>query len=118
MVFETDRNTVLVYSLDDAGNITSNSPTVATTTRDIEGLLSQTTVYVVDPNKVENKETRVIGFEGKSIAEINTIIEQIIPMRSLSPSGGKRRTNNYATRRKIKTRVCKPKRNRRRIYRK
>lgn len=111
-----DRNNVLVYSLDEEE--TPNLKTV-TNTDDIEGILSQTTVYVVDPNKVKNEQTRVIGFEGKSIAEINTIIEQIIPpmlspSASPSPSGGKRRTNNYATRRKIKTRVCKPKRSRRR----
>jgi len=100
-------NVVLSYSLnkEDASN-----PTALTTPDDIEGFLSQTTVYVVDPNKVENNETKVIGFEGKSIAEINKIIEQIIPTLSPSPSGGKRRTNNYATRRKIKTRVCKSKR--------
>ena len=111
-----DRNNVLVYSLDEEE--TPNLKTV-TNTDNIEGFLSQTKVYVVDPNKVKNEQTRVIGFEGKSIAEINTIIEQIIPpmlspSASPSPSGGKRRTNNYATRRKIKTRVCKPKRSRRR----
>jgi hypothetical protein len=109
----------------------------------ITSSLSDTSVYVVDPNKLPDiinadaaaaaaVKPNVDWFRGlgdiKAIELIDANIEELRKEYTeayadylvRTPSGGKRRTkkNNYATRRKIKTRACKVKRRRRRTSRK
>lgn len=43
-------------------------------------------ITVADPNKVTNDYTRIVGFEDKTISEIDEIVKQIIPPKALESS--------------------------------
>jgi hypothetical protein len=140
MFVNTQTDHVLVFSLESNGSL---ERTEIIPIGNITSSLSDTSVYVVDPNKLPDiinadaaaaaaaVKPNVDWFWMGDIKAIELIDANIEELRKgyadefaaylkITPSGGKRRTkkNNYATRRKIKTRACKVKRRRRRTSRK
>ena len=143
MFVNTQTASVLVFSLKSDG--ATERPDIIPIDN-ITHSLSDTPVYVVDPNKLsdiidahsdadaaaaDNVKTNVDWFWMDNTTAIDMIDINMEEMRreyageyaaylARTSYGGKRRTkkNNYATRRKIKTRACKVKRRRRRTSRK
>ena len=138
--FQCPIGDVYVYDVNfDGGKINPvESPKIGKAITNINDPISSNVVYIADPNKVTNPDTIIDWFGGKSIKEINAVIETIITpspnkkepslmeiqgdhelqdkLKKLDAAqahadGGKRRTknNNYAITPKI-TRVYKNKR--------
>ena len=138
--FQCTIGAVYVYDVNfdgDTINLVKPDPKFGNAITDINNPISSNVVYIADPNKV-NEKTIIDWFGGKSIQEINAVIETITPSLKViqekhelqdtlekldaqpqsihepaqaDVGGGKRRTknNNYAITPKI-TRVYKNKR--------